>query len=325
VLRYRHGPESDPFHYVYSSPGWLESYDPPRPFPFFINLELTNSCQLNCLFCSGRRSSRKIGFLEERTARSIFKEAGAHEGAAVRFTGWGEPLGHPRAAKFAALAKKEGLKLKIYTNGMLLNEKMMRELIDAGVDDLQFSLQGLNRSQYEFNRRGGDYELLERNIKMASEMRGKGERPFISILTSVLETELKEEDPLEFCRRWLSHADKVAVDLTNLNFVKDFPDARPHLESQSPALSRRRCVDVFLALEVKYDGLIQFCGQDADNRENHTVGRFGDLSLAEAWLGDRMEAQRDLVGRSLGHVSRELCSACYHNTNKYDLFRRKGA
>jgi hypothetical protein len=82
-------------------------------------------------------------------------------------------------------------------------------------------------------------------------------------------------------------------------------------------------VDVFLAMEIKYDGSIQFCGQDAEGRESHTVGRFGEISLQEAWTSPKFESQRNLVGRGLGHAKNPVCADCYHNTSKYDLFKER--
>jgi hypothetical protein len=321
LLAYRNGPGSDPFYRIYSSRGWLTDYDPPRPFPFFVNLEPTNACQLDCLFCSRQLSKRPIGYLDLGLAREIFEEAGRHEGTVVRLAGWGEPLLHPGILEIVRLAKAESLGVKIYTNGLALSERMMGGFVGLGLDDLQFSLQGLNEAQYLFNRRKGDYALLCENIRMAERVRGASPRPFLSVLSSVLESELKGGDLAGFAKGWLAHVDKVAVDLTNLNFVSESPRVRPFLGSQSGGLSRGRCVDLFLALEVKYDGTIQFCGQDADDRESHRVGRFRDLGLAGAWASGRMEAQRDLVGRNLGHESSELCRNCFHNTSKYQLFK----
>ncbi|MDR2302260.1 MAG: radical SAM protein [Deltaproteobacteria bacterium] len=333
MLTYLNGPESDPFNYIYASKGWLSDYDPPRPFPFWINLEPTNHCQLNCLFCSRQKSQRAKGYLDLALAEALFDEVAAQNAlrlpevsaTAVRFTGWGEPLLHPHIDKLCALAKKRSIPLKLYTNGLNLSPALMDQLIELEVDDLQFSMQGLNEKQYLFNRVGSDYRLLVHNIETISQKRGRLKKPFLSILTSVLASELKSARPDEFTERFLGLVDKVAIDLTNLNFVSDLERVKPHLGDQSKGLRRGLCVDVFLALEVKYDGTIGFCGQDADSLKEHTAGRFPQDRLKEAWLGRAMEAQRDKVGRNLGHDDSPVCRRCYHNTDKYDLFKQNGA
>ncbi len=321
MLRYRTSKEADPFYGLYTSPGWLTDYDPPRDFPFWLNVELTNRCQLDCFFCSRQKSRRPLGDMSPETLSLIVEEAARHPGSSLRLTGWGEPLLHPRAGEYIALIKKAGLPLKIYTNGLALTAELMDILIENEVEDLQFSMQGLTAAQYEFNRRKSDYKKLLANIEMASARRGERPRPFLSILTSVLAPEAGEADPEAFMDEFLTVADKVAVDLTNLNFVSDVERVKPFLETQSPSLSRKPCVDVFLALEIKYDGLIQFCGQDADALPEHSLGRVGEISLHEAWSSPKMNEQRDRVGRNMGHEAMSVCRHCYHNTSKYDVFK----
>ena len=322
MLRYRSGPESDPFYHIFRSPGWLSDYDPPRDFPFWINLELTNRCQLDCFFCSRQTSRRPLGDMDLGTLKLIVDEAAGYDECGLRLTGWGEPLLHPRIIEAVAMIKEAGLSLKIYTNGLALTPAMMDAFIESGVDDLQFSMQGLTPEQYEFNRRRSSYLRLRENMEMASHRRGGGLKPFLSILTSVLADEASAADPELFLAEHLEFVDKVAVDLTNLNFVSDVERVKPFLDKQSGGLTRGLCVDVFLALEVKYDGLIQFCGQDADGLAEHSLGKVGQVSLHEAWHSPKMNQQRQRVGRELGHEVMTVCRNCYHNTSKYELFKK---
>jgi organic radical activating enzyme len=288
----------------------------------FVNLEATNVCQLDCIFCSRQLSDRPLGHLSLELAEIICQEMAQYPGAALRLTGWGEPLLHPQIGQLVSLIKHYGLKLKIYTNGLALTRELMDLFIEIKVDDLQFSLQGLTPEQYEFNRLRARHSQLEKRIRMAARQRGSAKRPFLSILTSVLADELAEGDPEAFTRKWLKLADKVAVDLTNLNFVASAERVKPLLARQSGGLKREKCVDLFLALEVKYDGSIQFCGQDAGGLEEHTIGHADHMSLAEAWTSPAMEAKRQAVGRNLKHEEFAVCRSCYHNTDKYDLFKK---
>ncbi len=323
MLRYRQGPESDPFYSIYSSPGWLRDYDPPRDFPFWLNVELTNRCQLDCFFCSRQTSRRPLGEMSLDCADLIVRQAAEHQGCALRLTGWGEPLLHPQVGQIVRLIKEAGLALKIYTNGLALTPELMDIFIETEVDDLQFSLQGLTPAQYEFNRRRSSYAKLRAKMEMAHSRRGSKSRPFLSALSSVLASEAAEASAEDFIEDMLSVVDKVAVDLTNLNFVSEVERVQPYLAAQSGELQRRPCVDVFLALEIKYDGLIQFCGQDANALPEHSLGRVGELTLYQAWHSDKLQAQRQRVGRDLKHETMSVCRHCYHNTSKYDLFKIK--
>jgi organic radical activating enzyme len=262
-----------------------------------------------------------LGYLDLDLVEGLFEEMAKWPGAALRLTGWGEPLLHPRIGRLVEMVKTKGVKIKIYTNGLALTPELMKLFIDLEVDDLQFSLQGLTPEQYEQNRVKASFSVLKEKILMASNLRGDRPRPFLSLLTSVLADELAEADPIAFTQEWSRVVDKVAVDLTNLNFVSQSPRLKPHLARQSANLTRGLCVDVFLALEVKYDGSIQYCGQDAQGLAEHTIGNLKDMSLAAAWLSPAMEAKRASVGRSLGHERFAVCRNCYHNTTKYELFK----
>lgn len=325
MLYYRHGEQSDPFFYIFSDPGWLHHYDPPRDFPFWVNLEATNQCNLDCLFCSRQLAVGRKGFLEANLLERIIAEVRNHPGAAIRLTGWGEPLLHPQFTNFVKRIKAAGIPLKVYTNGSLLTEDMMKALVDAGLDDLQFSMQGLTPEQYEFNRRKASFRTFREKVELAAKVRAQrnSSRPFLSLLTSVLASELHAASPKLFIEHWSPLMDKIAIDLTNLNFVRDLERVKKLLVDQALSMIHRPCVDVFLAIEVKHDGLIEFCGQDAQAAPQHIIGQIPGMSIYQAWHSPKMERQRQLVGRELSHDNLVICRNCYHNTSKYDLFKEK--
>ena len=83
------------------------------------------------------------------------------------------------------------------------------------------------------------------------------------------------------------------------------------------------CVDVFLAIEINYDGALEFCGQDADRHPEHIVGRLDPMTIHQAWHSKKMEDHRQAVGREVLHDRLPICQNCYPNTDKYDLLQRK--
>ena len=79
---------------------------------------------------------------------------------------------------------------------------------------------------------------------------------------------------------------------------------------------------VVLALEVKDGGLSRFGGQGAGGLREHSMGRVGQIVLREGWQSPKRNRQRQRVGRDLEHESMRVCRNCYHNTSKYDLFKK---
>ena len=223
MLYYRHGEQTDPFLFIYSDPGWLRDYDPPRDFPFWVNIEATNLCNLDCIFCSRQLATGAKGYMSDEVLRRIVDEVKENPPAAMRVAGWGEPLMHPNFTEHVRIIKEAGIKLKVYTNGLLLTEEMMASFVEAGLDELQFSMQGLTPAQYEFNRRKANFGVFKQAVETAARVRKRlgAEKPFLSLLTSVLKSELEEADPKAFIEEWSPLVDKAAVDLTNLNFVRE--------------------------------------------------------------------------------------------------------
>lgn len=324
MLFYKHGPAADPFAFIYTDPGWLRDFDPPRDFPFWVNTEPTNLCNLDCIFCSRQMIGPDLGRMDFSLMKKITDEV-ASKGGSIRMAGWGEPLLHPEIIDHVAYIKSKGVPLKIYTNGLLLTEDQMRAFVAAGLDELQFSMQGLNAEQYHFNRRKGNYDKLREKIALAHEVRGGAARPFLSILTSALKSEFEAADPQAFIDGWAPLVDKVAVDFTNLNFVAHLGRVQDHLDDHAMDLVHVPCVDIFLAIEVAWNGDVSMCGQDAAHHPEHVLGNVRDMTLHEAWHSAKMNQHREDVGRHTRHDQKAICKNCYPNTLKYEGFKAEAA
>jgi MoaA/NifB/PqqE/SkfB family radical SAM enzyme len=89
----------------------------------------------------------------EIDSSSLFEKVVAEAGRARVFqmaTGGGEPLLHPRILEMMRLARQHGIVPNITTNGNLLNRKMALALKEAGVGQVQISLNGVTE---DTNRR----------------------------------------------------------------------------------------------------------------------------------------------------------------------------
>ena len=54
----------------------------------------------------------------------------------VYLQGWGEPFLHPELMTMVRIAKGTGCSVGTTTNGLLLNEKVIRQLVESGMDVL---------------------------------------------------------------------------------------------------------------------------------------------------------------------------------------------
>ena len=86
-------------------------------FPLFIDIEVTNICNLKCPFCSTTISGNKNkkGFISKKNVEKIIDEGSDNGLYGVKFNIRGEPLLHSDISYFVKYAKKKGL-IDVYFN-----------------------------------------------------------------------------------------------------------------------------------------------------------------------------------------------------------------
>ncbi len=101
-----------------------------------VYVEITNICNMNCSFCHGH--SRELKEMSEDEFKTILEKLKPHTGY-IYYHLMGEPTTHPKLPYFLKLAKEEGFKSVITTNGTLLGS-IGDEIINAGVHKVSISV-----------------------------------------------------------------------------------------------------------------------------------------------------------------------------------------
>ena len=103
--------------------------------------EVTHRCPLHCVYCSNplEMKSRK-NELSAATWAGVFEQAGAMEVMQLDLTG-GEPLARPDLSELVAAARRSKLYVNLITSGIGLGESRLDDLLRAGLDHIQLSLQ----------------------------------------------------------------------------------------------------------------------------------------------------------------------------------------
>lgn len=113
--------------------------------PILSEIAITYRCNLKCKFCyAGCNCTRSKDEQELSTEQIkhlldvIWKDA---EVPSVSFTG-GEPTLREDLPELIAHARKVGLRVNLITNGNVCDEKLVKELKNAGLNSVQVSLEG---------------------------------------------------------------------------------------------------------------------------------------------------------------------------------------
>jgi MoaA/NifB/PqqE/SkfB family radical SAM enzyme len=110
--------------------------------PNKIYFELTNACNFNCDFCPITISSRRTHFMDfSLYTKGIDDIVRSKITDTIGFHVLGEPLLYPQIFQALEYAKKHSLRIELTTNGSLLTEECVRNLIRCKLDKLSISLE----------------------------------------------------------------------------------------------------------------------------------------------------------------------------------------
>ncbi|WP_010681186.1 radical SAM protein [Acetivibrio cellulolyticus] len=284
---------------------------PLSEFPFMVDVEPTNHCNLMCKMCSRNVMKRECGNMSLEVYKNVVDEC-AKYGSAIRLIRWGEHFLHPQIFDFISYTKEKGVLLHMTTNGLLLNSERAEKLVNLGIDSLIISMQGADKEGYEDMRNNNKYDLLVNNIKNLMEIRrlhGK-EIPFVHISSTV--TDEPDEKVNEFVEFWEAIVDSVGVGKTYFAMV-DKDDYHDKIAQYLPRETVKKiyspCTEVYQKISVNWNGDITACCADHDNYM--ILGNVKSMSLREAWHCDKMNNYRKMLDE-MGMEKLPLCRDCYH-------------
>ena len=122
--------------------------------PYLIALNLTKRCNLRCAHCY-LDATTKIGggddeLTTEECSRLVDQIAEVNRGSLLVITG-GEPLVRPDILDIARHAVSRGFMVVFGTNGMLIDDRMARDLVEIGVMGVGISIDSLDPEKHNAN------------------------------------------------------------------------------------------------------------------------------------------------------------------------------
>lgn len=154
----------------------------PLETPFIIFVDPSDACNFRCKFCPTgdtkllKSINRTPKIMDFDLYKKILRDLGEFAGPikVLRLYKDGEPLLNPHFADMVKLAKESGCILEVdtTTNGSLLTPEKNLEIVEAGLDRIYISINGLSDKSYlEFTRKKIDFSKLVGNIKHLYENR----------------------------------------------------------------------------------------------------------------------------------------------------------
>lgn len=132
-----------------------------------LQVELVNVCNFRCPLC---RTLEKDGVTRRRMSVEEFRRVvGPVRGEVTWLALYGtrgEPFLHPELEEVVAAAvRMTGAHVVVSTNGSLVAEGRAGKLLDSGLSEIIFAVDGLTQQSYEKYRVNGDLESVLANVR----------------------------------------------------------------------------------------------------------------------------------------------------------------
>ena len=276
---------------------YLKRKEIPGYMPSRLWIETTSRCNLACSMCinkdmpSGQKKDMDFNFYK----KIIDEAAGAVYD--VNLFHRGEPLLHPRITDMVSYAAARRVRTRLHTNATLLDVKLSRDLILAGLDMISFSFDGYTREEYENNRAGADYGRTLENIKgflrIKKELGAKKPLALIQIIESgsINNNDERRQQKAFFLKNFKNHLPDRIVTRKPHNWggLLDGPTGGT---SDPSAGKRNACTFPWYTLTIFFNGKVYPCPQDFMGRM--PVGDLKKNSIKEIFNGPEIRELRKM-------------------------------
>lgn len=290
----------------------------PLKQPYVLLVDPSSLCNLRCKWCpSGydsliaetKRTQQVMPFaLFEELIRQAAEYGSPFR--VLRLYKEGEPLVNPQFEDMVKLAKESGCfsRIDTTTNGLLLNPERNRKIIQAGIDQINISVNGVSEEQiYRNTNRHIDFEAYVRNIQDLYEHRGD-----CTIYIKSIKDVLTEKEQETFFQLFGDMADRVYLerlspawpdfDITQSGYL--YEDIGNY---EQPLENRKVCPYLFYIMVVNADGTVSTCV--GDWKHHQIVGDIRKNSLKDIWLGERQRYYQ-LSHLQGNRCNLKLCQSC---------------
>ncbi|NNE27808.1 MAG: radical SAM protein [Saprospiraceae bacterium] len=288
--------------------------------PMTLSIEPTTACNLKCPECpSGlRQFTRATGNLKEDFFRRTIDQVSSKLLYLI-FYFQGEPYINPKFLDMVAYANTKNIYTISSTNGHFLDDNNCRKTIEAGLDRLIISLDGLTQSSYENYRIGGELATVIEGTKRLIKWKKKlnSHKPYIIFQFLAVrpnEHEIPEVQNL---------ADELGVDEVKIKTAQiyNYKQGSPLIplnqkysryiqnasgEYELKSKTNDSCWKMWHAAVITWDGLVVPCCFDKD--AEHRMGNLNQNSFEDVWNSTTYQSFRQKILEGRKNIN--ICSNC---------------
>ena len=290
----------------------------PLETPFIIFIDPSDKCNFKCKFCPTgntelmkNTTGRNFGAMDFNLYKKIINDLKEFEGKVkvIRLYKDGEPLLNKDFPNMISYAKKSPKvdRVDTTTNASLLNKDLSLKIIEAGLDRINISIEGMNSEQYlDFSKVKLDFNKLVENIAFFYENKKQCE-----VIIKINGDILTEEQKQDFYKIFGEIADGVNIE--------SVMSCWPEFELDGINVNMERgiygqeikevivCPYVFYSMSINSTGIASACYLDWERKL--IIGDSNKETVKDIWNSKEMNDLRKLFLRK-ERKSHPICKDC---------------
>jgi radical SAM protein with 4Fe4S-binding SPASM domain len=299
--------------------------------PFGLQLEFTNLCNANCVFCPYELQTRP----HERMSDAVFEKAVADfiavGGGSVDLTPTvGDALIHPQFVERVRYLRSfpQIDRITLTTNAILLDRHGAAEVLDAGLSRINISLAGFDAEMYRRVYRNPGYAKVRRNIEELLALNAERAEPvtiFLCLRPDRPWKEVSRQPDFQALLKYRPRVEYVKVYSRSGGLMDALPEG---MQQAAPVVRERSapCAFTYSGLMVRSDGRVQVCACESSvNAPALIVGDLATQTLQEIWTGERVRALRESFGNGTLNPNCSRCDFYYKPAEFSSLEMRRKA
>jgi hypothetical protein len=272
--------------------------------PHEIDIEVTSSCDADCIMCPRKAIRRKVGPMDLNLFKKIIDEAVALDVQELHLNGYGEISVLKNYQEYISYIrqKSRSIKINVNTNGMRMTEEKARFYVESRVNTVNVTIDGATAETYESIRRHLKLDVVEGNVKRLIQIRDESRKKYPLVTVNMIGMPQNLHEAELFLAKWKGVADRVGISglmsrIGSVGFVK----------IENKKWEQTPCFLLWREMPIWSDGTVALCCDDWDGRASQ--GNLNNSTIKEIWTSRKRAGLRKvhLEGKA---AKIPLCAGC---------------
>ena len=297
-----------------------------KGMPYIYIIDPTNACDLRCPLCptGAKTMERETRMMSFECYKRIIDEIKDYAVEVILYS-WGESFLNPRIFDMIRYAQDNNIGTNLSSHFNNISDKMIDEIIDSGLENINISLDGVTQEVYEHYRVNGKVDQVIESLKKL-----QARKQILKCKTPVVEWQYivmkQNEHEIPSAQRL---AKEIGVEsfrllgvglpfdeLTNMNmaeqWISETPDYRgyhPEKILEKGYLYDEVCFYPFRSMVINPDGGVAPCCAIA--HEKWDFGHIKDQNIRDIWNNQKYRSARSLFSRQpIEDYKTNVCEDC---------------